>query len=192
MSEHEVASVTTKGGDKGFSSPRSGVKIVKSSPIFELLGTLDELNSFIGICCCYAAESVKKQLMETQHILFDIGGCLSINAPYSEKIKTFTTQLEDWSVELEKTLAPLDSFILPGGHVSAAHLHAARTICRRCERIAAHYITEAKTDKSLVEIPQDSDIVLVLLNRLSDYLFVAARFQNQINNTPEFKWTPVK
>ena len=190
MSEEQVASVTTKGGDKGFSSPRSGVRVLKCSPIFDFLGTLDELNSFIGLCCSYASQEVKEQLMEIQHIIFDIGGCVAINAPYSDKIKNFTTKLEHWSYELEKSLEPLDSFILPGGHISAAQLHTARTICRRCERIATQYVTEAKTDSSLVPIPSESEIVLVLINRLSDYLFVAARYENHINNTPEFKWKP--
>ena len=193
--EQEVASVTTKAGDKGMSSPRSGVLAEKSSPIFELLGTLDELNCFIGICCCYSCQKIQTQLMEIQRILFDIGGCLSINRGFPDKIHNITTQLEKWSVDLEKDLQPLDSFILPGGHISAAQLHAARAICRRCERVVVNYLTYVKAgaqenQKVYHEIPHDSHVVVVILNRLSDYLFVAARYQNQINETPEIKWKP--
>ena len=193
MCEEGIATITTKTGDTGFSSPRAHIRVLKSSLIFELLGTLDELNSFIGLSAAYTTERIKEQLVEIQGVLMDMSGSISLNREYSKKVSSFTVTLEKWSFDLEKEVPELNSFILPGGHVSAAHLHCTRTICRRCERVACACVhSQESKEENVVQIPEKSEVVCQLLNRLSDYLFIAARYQNFVNKEEDVKWTPKK
>lgn len=185
MSEEIIPSVTTKSGDTGYGLPRSGKKLLKDDVIFDLIGTLDELNSNIGLSICEADPILKKQFTKIQIMLFEVSGFVAMNKPFSEKSKSYTQKLEKWAYNLEKPLPPLDSFILPGGHVTGVRIHVTRTVCRRCERSAVTFIHNS------TEISQDdSKLLIQFLNRLSDYLFCAARYQNFTQNVPETKWLP--
>lgn len=186
-----MAKIYTKKGDGGETSLFSGERIPKSDPCIHLLGTLDECNASIGISLAHLSEdplfdSIRSQLIEIQHALFDIGAAAATPASRSEQRKIDKTRfnpeatknLELWIDEFEETLPPLKTFILPGGHLAAATLHSARTICRRAERHAIPLILHHDV----------SDDVMSYLNRLSDYLFVVSRMVNFLTKSNETPW----
>lgn len=186
-----MTKIYTKTGDKGETSLFSGERLPKSDSCIHLLGTLDECNAAIGIALSLLQEGkpfteVRRELIEIQHALFDIGAAVATPRSRSTQRKIDKTRfnaeatsfLEQWIDEHEKQLPPLKTFILPGGHPAAATLHLARNICRRSERHAVP-----------LNLHHDvSDHVMAYLNRLSDYLFVASRVINMLTNTQEPPW----
>jgi len=178
-------SITTCTGDLGLSSTSVLKNQKKNSPIFEILGTIDELNSIIGICICYSSNIIVEQFKIIQNVLFDIGSFISTDSPPNQYVSDFESFLSKWGVEHEKHLDDLSNFILPGGCVSSAHIHHARTVCRRCERVL---VSDFLTD----EPNNDGKVYIKILNRLSDYLFIAARYENHINNKKDEIWIKIK
>lgn len=174
-------SISTGEGDLGQSSLGFGSKISKDSPIFEVLGTLDELNSVLGICACYTEKDCIDFLKIIQFRLFDIGSCIACKIEPSEDLRNFVSFLDKWGLELEKKIPPFQSFILPGGSFGAAHYHLARTVCRRLERMEV---------KSLIET-EDGKLFCRILNRLSDILFLLARYHNTVKGISEITYQSV-
>jgi len=177
--------IYTKKGDSGETSLFGGQRVSKSSLRIEAYGTVDELNSIIGVAISYGVHERTKELLdEIQIQLFVLGSDLA--TPPSKKIKidrigeTEIAFLEQAIDELEKHLEPLKSFILPGGSPSGANLHVSRTVCRRAERLAVEC---AKEDEI-------SEFAIKYLNRLSDFLFVVARYENKKSGNEETKWLP--
>ena len=180
--------IYTKTGDKGETGLFGGERVSKNSPRISAYGTIDELNSFIGLAITEIKdESVKNNLLTIQNYLFVIGSDLA--TPDTEKNKKLNIQRtpETYFIELEKMidhyeskLEELRNFILPGGSKSAALLHICRTICRRAER-------EVVSLKNSVTIGNN---IIIFLNRLSDLFFVLSRFENKVSNQPDIIWNP--
>jgi cob(I)alamin adenosyltransferase len=168
--------IYTRTGDKGKTGLFGGQRVPKSSLRLHAYGTLDELNSSLGVIIADTKlpSPLRDQLLEIQSLLFYIGADLATPLESSANIKRMTEkpaeQMEEWIDLLDENLAPMTTFILPGGSVLGAKLHEARTICRRAER----YIVE------LGEKEMITAAVIVIVNRLSDYLFIAARYANKM------------
>ncbi|MBI9070412.1 MAG: cob(I)yrinic acid a,c-diamide adenosyltransferase [Melioribacteraceae bacterium] len=180
--------IYTKTGDQGTTSLFGGEKVDKDNLRLDAYGTVDELNSFIGdsLFNC-GSEKAKDLLTEIQHHLFNLGAVLAtpddkknLKKAISKIPDELINILEEEIDELDAKISPQKVFILPGGSKGACKLHIARTVCRRAER---QVVTLSKS----VEI--DTNIV-IYLNRLSDLLFVLARFENHINKTPDIPWNP--
>jgi len=178
--------IYTKKGDGGETSLFNGVRLPKDALRIEAYGTVDELNSIIGVCrSLNTVRSVDTHLGRIQNDLFTLGADLATPAG-SRSRKTLRLKsgairrLEKSIDEIEPELEPLKNFILPGGTRTASMLHCARTVCRRAERLAV------KLSRSEPVAPE----VVVYLNRLSDFLFVLARWVNSLSSTPETKWVP--
>jgi len=173
--------IYTRGGDKGTTSLFGGTRISKSAVRLHAYGTLDELNAILGsvVADTTLPRDTKTQLLRIQSLLFQIGADLATPLESGANIlrmdTSHATLLEAWIDEMETALAPLTSFILPGGSAAGAKLHEARTVCRRAER----WIVELMNSEPVTEA------VIVIVNRLSDYLFVAARFVNHKLDIPE-------
>ena len=171
--------IYTRTGDSGETSLFGGTRVAKNDLRIEAYGTVDELNSFIGVArASWPSSPVDSQLQRVQADLFDIGAYLA--APNSDRFKSVPrsriADLESAIDRMESELPPLKSFILPGGSLAASHLHVARTVCRRAERM-------------LVALG-DTSSTLAYLNRLADYLFVAARFANKSLGVDDTPWRP--
>ncbi len=178
--------IYTKTGDKGTTSLLGGTKVSKSHLRIEAYGTVDELNSYIGLCRDLIADEVNRAtLREVQDRLFTIGSSLACDPDKEPKMKIpdlKETDIEFLEKEIDRMnerLPAMKNFILPGGHPTVSHLHVARCICRRAERCCVRLETEA--------MPAES-IVIKYLNRLSDHLFVLARFTAQQLNAEEVTW----
>ncbi|WP_232697834.1 cob(I)yrinic acid a,c-diamide adenosyltransferase [Brevibacillus daliensis] len=175
--------IYTKTGDKGQTSLVYGQRVPKYAPRVEVYGTCDEANSQVGLAVSYLpARNDFAELEKTLHIiqtkLFHIGSELS--TPEGKKVNWPITEgditlLEEQIDKINGGLPPLTNFILPGGHPAGAAMHVARTIVRKAERDAT----------KLIETEPFNPLVLSYLNRLSDYLYVAARFVNQQLRMPE-------
>jgi cob(I)alamin adenosyltransferase len=171
--------IYTRTGDSGETLLFGGARVPKNDPRIEAYGTVDELNGFVGLArASWPASPIDAQLAMVQSDLFDIGAQLA--SPGSSRFAGVDAArigaLENAIDDMERELAPLTSFILPGGSPAAAHLHVARTVCRRAERLIV-----ALSDES-------AKTTLTYLNRLSDYLFVAARFANHRNGVEDVVW----
>lgn len=182
-----VTKIYTKRGDKGETSLGGGQRVRKDSLRVQVYGTVDELNSQIGVALAMGLyERLTQALSSIQNELFDLGSDLCFveedKAKYSlPQIELeHVTRLEVLIDEMTATLEPLKNFILPGGSLGAAQLHVARTVCRRAER-------EATTLASQEAI---GEYVLVYLNRLSDTLFTMARYENAQQGVAEPQWRP--
>lgn len=180
--------IYTKTGDKGTTSLICGTKVSKSHLRIEAYGTVDELNSYIGLCRdLLSNEDSRSILQEIQDRLFTIGSSLACDPVKETKMKIPDLKEEDISfleTEMDKmneVVPAMKSFILPGGHVSVSQLHIARCICRRAERCCVRLQHE---DEEI------DAIVLKYMNRLSDYLFVLARFAAHELNVGEIPWKP--
>ncbi|MHA7128286.1 cob(I)yrinic acid a,c-diamide adenosyltransferase [Algoriphagus namhaensis] len=178
--------IYTKTGDTGETSLLGGSRVPKSHLRIEAYGTVDELNSYVGLLRDQEVNSPRADLLkEIQDRLFTIGADLA-TAPGKEKVKKpdlheeDITQLEKAMDEMEQELPPLTAFILPGGHQAVSFCHVARTVCRRTERITV----------ALSEHEPVSDLVIKYLNRLSDFLFVLGRMMAQELNAGEVTWQP--
>lgn len=177
--------VYTKKGDSGTTQLVGGTRVPKSSLRIEAYGTVDELNSYIGLIRDQeiAKESIS-QLLEIQDRLFTMGSLLASDGKHKMKLPELKeediTQLEQWIDKMEEGLEPMKSFVLPGGHTTVSYTHIARCVCRRAERITV----------DLAENNDVSPIILTYLNRLSDYLFVLSRFFTKTLNAEEQPWVP--
>lgn len=181
--------IYTRTGDKGETSLFTGQRVLKNDPTMDALGTIDETTCAIGVALASLPgemTDIKEQLNTIQHTLFDLGAALATPRTRAGANKIEKTRfdhegieaLEKWIDILETHLPPLQTFILPGGHISGAYLHLARSICRRAERL-------------IVPLYLHSDVsehVLIYINRLSDYLFVCSRYVNHLCNSPETTW----
>jgi len=180
--------IYTKTGDKGTTSLIGGTKVSKSHIRIETYGTVDELNSFIGLCSDYITDkNSHTTLKEIQDRLFTIGSSLACDAEKEPMFKlpdlkeTDITFLEDEIDKMNELLPPMKFFVLPGGHLAVSNLHVARCVCRRAERLCV-----SMQENELFIDP----IVIKYINRLSDYLFVLARYIGNINNAIEIPWKP--
>ena len=172
-------SIMTKTGDKGQTGLSSGERLEKSDPRIEALGAVDELNAHMGLLCAQAIgkllpEEFQGFLEQIQCDLFEIGAELS-NLKTEADFGELLNRLEAKAKFLESQLEPLRNFILPGGHVLAAQAHVARTVCRRAERRVSALSPQPKN-------------ALPYLNRLSDLLFLLARFVCKVSKTDEVIW----
>jgi|SRR5690606_2547153 len=184
--------VYTKTGDRGETSLYGGVKVSKNHIRIDAYGTVDELNSAIGLIRSSELSPVSaQQLIKVQKNLFHIGAELATPAeklflangkPRLPKLmeESDIEELEVWIDEMEESLPDLMHFILPGGNLAASHAHLSRCICRRAERITV----------ALSETEEIREAVIKYLNRLSDYLFVLARKIAQDAGFEEIKWLP--
>jgi len=186
--------IYTKGGDKGETGLAGGQRVPKDSARIEAYGTVDELNAFIGLACVTCAEETAGALRlgklvdilhRVQHELFNLGSQLSTLPKDLHPLQARITSVEIEQLEREidamnEELPPLRSFVLPGGARLNAELHAARTICRRAERLT---VALAR----LEETPPDA---VRYLNRLSDALFVWSRWASHVLGVAEVLWDP--
>jgi cob(I)alamin adenosyltransferase len=179
--------IYTKTGDKGKTSLLGGTKISKSDIRIEAYGTVDELNAWVGLCHdLLAGYEIESILLTIQDRLFTMGSKLACDP--DKQIKMALPSLaESDCVELEREIDRMDgqlpamkSFVLPGGHVAVSNLHIARCVCRRAERACIR----------LMESSVNDEIVIKYLNRLSDYLFVLARYAAFKLRVTEVKWQP--
>lgn len=178
--------IYTKTGDSGDTALGDGERVLKDSLRVSAYGNVDELNASIGIITLYANTELKRKLKNIQNDLFDIGAdlCVPISEKNKDRLRLSTNQIETLELEIDEMnsiLEPLNSFVLPGGCRSATFLHMARTICRRAERSVVSLRSQEKIN----------DNTLIYLNRLSDWLFVASRVENQ-ENSSEVLWAPGK
>ncbi|TAL50107.1 MAG: cob(I)yrinic acid a,c-diamide adenosyltransferase [Chitinophagaceae bacterium] len=180
--------IYTKTGDKGKTSLIGGTKVLKSHLRIEAYGTIDELNSFIGLCLDHLKPyNISNSLAEIQDRLFTIGSALACDPDKETKLKIpdlHETDVELLEKEMDKindVLPAMKSFILPGGHVAVSNLHIARCVCRRAERCCV------RMQKKEMEV---DPLIIKYLNRLSDYLFVLARFVAQQLGAEEIPWKP--
>lgn len=179
---HRLTRIYTRTGDDGSTGLGDGTRVPKDHARIEAIGTVDELNSLLGLLLCESFDpDWRATLTRIQHTLFDLGGELSI--PGRQVLtETQVTELEDLLDRLNADLAPLKDFILPGGSRSAAFCHLARCVCRRAERRVY----------ALSRHEPVAPVSLKYLNRLSDLLFVLARSLNRANDTPDVLWQPVQ
>jgi cob(I)alamin adenosyltransferase len=180
--------IYTRTGDDGTTALGTGERRPKYDLRISSYGTVDETNAVIGVARLHVDSSSRlaPMLAAIQNDLFDVGADLAVpdRPGKAERLRIVQSQvdrLEHDMDELNANLAPLTSFVLPGGHAGAAYLHVARTVCRRAERLMAELA--ARTDE------QVSPAALKYMNRLSDFLFVAARVAND-NGNSDVLWVP--
>ena len=173
---NRLTQIYTKTGDEGKTGLGDGTRIEKFSIRIECLGGVDELNSIIGLILTENVPQINT-LKKIQHDLFDVGGELSI--PNYKKIDIKKVSfLEKELDRMNDTLAPLKDFILPGGSKAASYSHLARTVCRRVERNLFLLNDTEEVNKN----------ALKYINRLSDFLFVLARYINKESNNDDILW----
>jgi cob(I)alamin adenosyltransferase len=180
--------IYTKTGDKGHTTLIGGTKVPKSHIRIESYGTVDELNSFVGLLIDQLAdEHSKKTLKEIQDRLFTIGSSLACDPDKEPSLKipdlkeTDISFLEKEMDAMNEVLPVMKHFILPGGHVTISTAHIARCVCRRAERVCVNM----QENKLFVD-----PLIVKYLNRLSDYLFVLARFIGHQLQVKEIQWKP--
>jgi cob(I)alamin adenosyltransferase len=176
--------IYTRGGDRGETSLGDGSRVSKLDSRIAAYGTVDELNSYIGVIIARGCpDEIAVLLARVQNELFDVGADLSV--PFAVEGRLRVTQemvdeLERACDRFNETLSELRSFVLPGGSEAAAMMHVARTVCRRAERAALSSAAEHEVDP----------LVPVYLNRLSDLLFILARAANAAGDVVEPLWKP--
>jgi len=188
--------IYTKTGDKGMTSIVGGKRVSKTDPRLESYGTVDELNAILGLTQALLDregseflqrhKDLKNWLTHIQNRLFNLGSLLACeDAALREKLPSISEEdvlyLERAIDHAQERLPELRDFILPGGHLIAAYLHVARTVCRRAERQTLHIAT---TEAGPVD-----DVLVRFLNRLSDFLFAASRYANFLEGIEDTKWT---
>jgi len=187
--------VYTKTGDTGTTALFGGTRVSKHHIRIESYGTVDELNSHIGLIRDQEMnQDYKKVLTEIQDRLFTVGAILA-TPPEKETLKNGQPRLQNLGIiesdielleneidTMETQLPPMTHFVLPGGHTTVSYCHIARCVCRRAERLAVH----------LNDIEPTDEMVIKYLNRLSDYLFVLARKLSLDLRADEVKWIPRK
>lgn len=187
--------IYTKTGDRGSTALFGGTRVSKDHIRIEAYGTIDELNSYIGMIRDQAIPDVEKQaLLVIQHDLFTLGAMLATD-PQKARLKNGQERLNIPKItvetidflereidRMEQDLPPMTHFILPGGHTTVSFCHIARCVCRRAERLSVQLNREE---------PLETEI-LMYINRLSDYLFVLARKLTFDLQVKEIKWIPEK
>lgn len=188
--------IYTKTGDKGTTSLFGGKRVPKDFEQIEAYGTIDELNSYIGLLRDYISEtsidnklSISSTFLEIQDRLFTIGSHLATDTEKLDKLKDMLPPIFESDIifleqsidEMENELEPMKSFILPGGHKIVSYCHIARCVCRRAERQVVRFLHTQ---------PNLNQNILPYLNRLSDYLFVLARYLSKKLNAKEIPWIP--
>ncbi|MDG5798867.1 cob(I)yrinic acid a,c-diamide adenosyltransferase [Marinilabiliaceae bacterium ANBcel2] len=184
---HKKSSVYTKTGDKGTTSLLGGTRVNKDNIRLEAYGTVDELNSYVGLIRSFKIDNDSKNtLLKIQEQLFTIGSYLATDEHVSsmrEKLNIDENEilyLEKEMDRMEGNLPKLNNFILPGGNIAASQCHIARTIARRTER---RIVTMAATTE--IDL-----IIIKYINRLADYFFVLARFLSNYFDDNEIRWEP--
>ena len=180
--------IYTKTGDKGTTSLIGGTKVPKNDIRIETYGTVDELNSWIGLVNDQLADDeFKAELKEIQDRLFTIGSSLATDVEKEPKMKLPDLHQSDIQFlekkidDMTAALPPMKSFILPGGHTAVSSLHITRCVCRRAERLAVSMLQhDLFVDEKIIQY----------LNRLSDYLFTLARYAAQKLGAEEIPWRP--
>jgi cob(I)alamin adenosyltransferase len=178
--------IYTRKGDSGTTQLIGGTRIPKHAIRIESYGSVDELNSYLGLIRDQNIDSVYiQQIIEIQDRLFTIGSHLASDPNKSTmKLPEISSndilKLENWIDEMDSKLPAMKSFVLPGGHTTVSYCHIARCVCRRAERMTNHLNEEEKVDL----------VILKYLNRLSDYLFVLSRKLTQDLGAPEQPWVP--
>lgn len=178
--------IYTKTGDKGQTSLLGGSRVYKHHPRIEAYGTIDELNSYIGLLGDQKVNISRRALLkEIQDRLFTIGSNLAAEPEKNKKqvpdlLPTDIELLEKEMDTMDAELPELRAFVLPGGHESVSFCHIARTVCRRSERLVI----------ALAEEVEVAEIIVQYLNRLSDYLFVLSRKMGQELGAEEISWKP--
>ncbi len=205
--------VYTRKGDQGKTCLANGAKVHKNNERVEIYGSVDELNAAIGFSLALLNEakaegkaSLLCELARIQHLLFEIGAELAAYRPKADKkdhekhssksalassfLREEAKSLEESIDAMEASVGPMRFFILPGGSCASAALHLARTICRRLERQMTPYLKAQAKDRTMeLEEPGFvSSYVYAFINRLSDYLFIAARYANHIQKTADIAW----
>ncbi|NNE58630.1 MAG: cob(I)yrinic acid a,c-diamide adenosyltransferase [Hellea sp.] len=181
--------IYTRTGDDGSTGLVDGSRLSKASARVRAYGDVDETNAVIGLAKLHIkARSLQDMLSRIQNDLFDLGADLATPLPAEGQsdseyalrmIPAQSKRLETELDELNADLEPLDSFVLPGGSAAASYLHQARTVCRRAERVVVE----------MIAVDAVNPDALVYLNRLSDFLFVAARWCNDKGKN-DVKWVP--
>ncbi len=179
--------IYTRGGDRGETSLGDGSRVAKHSLRVEAYGTVDEANAVIGICRLHSGDrpEIDAMLMRIQNDLFDLGADLCTpegQERHGSALRILGSQTERLEAEIDainEHLQPLNSFILPGGTDLAAHLHVARTVTRRAERLVT----------ALAEVEPINPEAVKYLNRLSDHLFVLGRHANA-DGSRDVLWVP--
>lgn len=177
---NRLSKIYTKTGDNGSTGLSDGSRVSKDSIRIATIGSIDELNSTIGlVISCAPDDSIRALLTDIQHKLFNTGGELSL--PGHKLInQSHIEWLENQLDKLNADLSPLKDFVLPGGTRAAAYCHLARSICRRAERELVALSKEEEV----------SPLILQYVNRLSDFLFVLARHINKQENQADILWNP--
>ncbi len=190
-------SVTTRTGDGGFSRLLTGERVSKGGLRLEAYGTVDELNSILGVVISLLPQGgtepvvsgdeppsrLRKQLFEIQRLLFGVGSDLATPKDSQVNIKRVSSDevrvIDEWIEELESALPELKRFILPSGSKLGSFLHQARTVCRRAERCTVRLAEEESSCAKASEDRKINEQIQIFLNRLSDYLFLCARRANR-------------
>ncbi len=182
-----LTKIYTRKGDSGTTALGGGQRVAKDSLRVHVYGTIDELNSQIGVALANGlCEPLQRTLREIQNELFHLGADLCFLEEDKPRYtipqidQRHVERLEALIDELTPVVGPLENFILPGGSLGASQLHVSRTVCRRAEREAT----------SLANAEAINPLTLRYLNRLSDALFVMARFENYQQGVPEPLWDP--
>ncbi len=173
-------------GDAGTTSLVGGTRVKKNSVRLEAYGTLDEFSSLLGCVLSdqKCNEETKGQLLSVQNMLFNLGGYLASEVPDGETpaawglTEKHIARLEGWIDALDEQTPKVNAFVLPGGCMLAAKTHVARTVCRRAERRILDLAEESYVDPNLLRY----------LNRLSDYLFILARYFNFLSDVADITW----
>jgi cob(I)alamin adenosyltransferase len=181
--------IYTKSGDKGKTSLFSGEIVDKFHPSLRVYGSLDELNSYLGVIISLLSDKPDFQfeMEEIQKKIFSIGSWFATThtSPHLAKLNSITEKdisIMEGKIDFYQSFLPdLHSFVLPGGHIAAAHVHVARTICRRTEREALACVETTGNDFYDENISR----IMIYLNRLSDFLFVFARYINHSFHVPD-------
>lgn len=183
---HNIMKIYTKTGDNGSTSLVGGTRVSKTELRIESYGTVDELNSYIGLVRDQAVNEKRKDILkEIQDRLFTIGSILASEPEQTKKripdlLESDVELLEKEMDRMDTFLDPMRYFILPGGHQSISFAHLARTVCRRAERIVLKLSEESEID----------ELIIKYLNRLSDYIFVLCRIMAKELEVEEIAWKP--
>jgi cob(I)alamin adenosyltransferase len=179
-----LTKIYTRGGDAGETSLGDGSRVSKLDERIAAFGTVDELNAALGVVVSgECPPPICEVLLRVQNELFDLGADLSVPTEHEDRLRTTQDQVDRLELDCDRfnaDLAELKSFVLPGGSPTAAHLHVARTVCRRAER------TALVASRAWPVNP----LTLVYLNRLSDLLFILSRAANASTGLEEPLWKP--
>jgi cob(I)alamin adenosyltransferase len=180
-----LTKIYTRGGDAGLTSLGGGQRVPKESMRIEAYGTVDELNALLGVALAAGLDGrLSAELTTIQNDLFNLGSDLCFLEEDKQRFalpgieQRHVDHLEQVMDDLTPVVGPLENFILPGGSIGSAHLHVARTVCRRAERLVT----------ALARQEAVGPFTIPYLNRLSDALFVMARYENHSRSIPEPLW----